>query len=382
MPADVLIVGAGVIGCSIARELNARGVPVVVVEAGRPGREASWASAGMVAPQDPVNEPLLDLCLRGRDLYPGFVRDLEEETGIDLGFRQDGSVDVALDEPGLEQLAASAAWSRRVGLPCELLDAEELGRRVPGVSKRALGGLFAARDAWIDNCRLMEALVGSLARRGVEIRSGEPVVRFTGGEERVDGVRTQRGRLRAGAVVDAAGAWSSLIGGVPREELRVRPVRGQMILLEPDGPPLPHILDAGGIYLVPRGPRRILIGSTVERVGFKRAVTAAAVARLLRRAIRVLPGLSRARIAGAWCGFRPHAGRLEPVVGPSKRAGLWYATGHYREGILLAPASARDLADRLLSASDANHPRPVSGRRRERARGAAARGAPRSGSRA
>jgi glycine oxidase len=361
MQPDALVVGAGVIGCSIARELSARGVRTVVVEAGRPAREASWASAGMVAPQDPVNEPLLGLCLRGRDLYPAFVRELEQESGIDLGFREHGSIEVALDETGLEQLAASAAWSRRVGLPCELLDAEELRRRVPGVTPRALGGLLASRDAWVDNRRLMQALLASLARRGVEIRSGEPVARFTGAAGKIDGARTHRGRLSAGAVIDAAGAWSSLIGGVPRGELRVRPVRGQMVLLETEGPPLHHILDAGGIYLVPRGPRRVLVGSTVERVGFRRAVTALALARLLRRAIRVLPGLSRARVAGTWCGFRPHAGRLEPVVGPSKRAGLWYATGHYRDGILLAPATATDLADRLLSAPGATHSRPPSG---------------------
>jgi glycine oxidase len=377
MRPDALIAGAGVIGCAIARELSARGLRPVIVEAGLPGREASWASAGMIAPQDPVNEPFLDLCLRGRDLYPDWVRALEQESGIDLGFRQDGSVEVALDETGLQQLAASAAWSRRVGLPVEVLDAEELSRRVPGVSRKALGGVFAARDAWIDNRRLMEALVGSLLRRGVEIRSGEPVLRFTGSTERVDGVRTPRGRFQAGSVVDAAGAWSSMIAGVPRGELRVRPVRGQMILLEVDGPPLAHIIDGGGIYLVPRGPRHILIGSTVERVGFRRAVTAASVSRLLRRAIRIMPALSRARIVETWCGFRPHAGRLDPVVGPSRRAGLWYATGHYREGILLAPATARDLADRLLSGADSSRPLPApAGRRRARgARGPARRAA-------
>lgn len=350
--ADVIVVGGGIIGCASARELAARGLKVTLLEAGKPGREASWASAGMVAPQleaAPAATRFFERCRRSRSLYPGFVRALEEAAGMSVGFAEGGSIGVALHPEEMEALAAQADWQKKAGLPAEVLDVEELRRRAPGVTPRALGGVFYPEDAWVDNRRLMQALLVALRRAGVVVRAGEPALRFSGPRGRVHGVRTPRESLGSGLVIDAAGAWASSIAGIPPSELRVEPVRGQMLMLEAHEVDLSSVMHARGVYLVPRGPRRILVGSTLEKVGFARGVTAAGVGRLLRRAVRLLPALGGARLVDAWSGFRPYAGRKEPIFAPSRRAGLWYATGHYRNGILLAPLSAREVADRLAA---------------------------------
>ncbi|MGH9361715.1 MAG: glycine oxidase ThiO, partial [Thermoanaerobaculia bacterium] len=326
---------------------------VTLLEAGEPGREASWASAGMVAPQlegHPGGRPFFEACRRSRGLYPDFVRALEEEAGLAIGFGTGGSIGVALRESEMETMRRSAAWQREQGLGAQVLGETELRRRLPGVSPRALGGVFFPEDAWVDNRRLMKALIASLHRSGITLHTGEPVLRFTGSPQRVDGVRTPHGNLSAGLVIDAAGAWASSISGIPPGELHVEPVRGQMVMLGAADTGLRSVVHSEGVYLVPRGPHQLLVGSTVEKAGFDRRVTAGGMARLLRRAVRLLPALKQASVLDAWCGFRPYAGRRSPVFKASRRSGLWYATGHFRNGILLAPLTAVEVAGRLAGA--------------------------------
>lgn len=354
MRPDAIVVGGGIIGCAVARELAARGLTVTLVEAGEPGREASWAAAGMVAAQleaAPAARRFYERCRRSRSLYPDFVRALEEEAGMGVGFGAGGSVEVAFTEAEGEEIQKRARALRHERPGAQLLEAGDLRRRLPWISPKSLGGVYLPDDAWVDNRRLMQALAASLRRAGVEVRTGEPVLRFSGSRSRVDGVRTPRGRLESNLVIDAAGAWASSIAGIPPGELRVEPVRGQMLMLEADDVDLRSVVHGAGVYLVPRGPRRLLVGSTLEKVGFVRGVTAAGVRRLLGGAVRLLPALAQARIIDTWSGFRPYAGRRGPVFTASSRAGLWYSTGHYRNGILLAPLTALEVSDRVAGDS-------------------------------
>jgi glycine oxidase len=337
--ADVLILGGGVIGCLSALRLAQRGLDVTLVERAQPGAEASGAAAGMLAPQVEAKArgPFLELALHSRSLWPALVEELRA-TGIDVGYRADGTLALALDEDELAHLDARAAWQRAAGLPVEKLSAPEVRALEPELAQ-ALGALRFAGDHQVEPARLMRALEVAAARAGVHFVTAE-ARRVLHDGARVTGVATDGERYQAAHVIVACGPWSSLLDGAGLPPRAVTPLRGQLVELELRPPPLGHVVFAAGGYLVPRADGRVVVGSTEEEAGFRKQVTAHGLEQLCARARRVCPALAGRPVERAWSGLRPRTADGLPYLGATAIAGLSVATGHVRNGILLAPVTA------------------------------------------
>jgi glycine oxidase len=342
--ADVLILGAGGIGCAIAWRLRQRGLSVTLVDRGPPGGEASSAAAGILAPQAEAKGPgpLLELAMASRALYPALRDELRALTGVDVAYRTDGTLVLALDEEEDEALRARQAWQRAAGLEVERLTAADLREREPALGP-AVSALRFAGDHQVDNRLLVAALQQAAAQAGVQFRCAQ-ARRILSDGTRATGADLDGERVEAGQVILACGSWSSLLEGCGLAPGAVHPVRGQMIELETRPPPLRHVVFGDHGYLVPRADGRVLCGSTEEHVGWQKEVTAAGLARLGARAARLCPTLSDARVARSWAGFRPGTPDGLPLLGPTPLAGLHLATGHHRNGILLLPITAGALA--------------------------------------
>lgn len=346
----VIVIGAGIMGCGSALALARRGVrDVVVLERAVPGAEASSAAAGMLAAQVEAKNPAeRDAFVRARDGYAAFAEELRELSGLDVGYRKSGVLDLATTEEELGELARSVEADRTAGLRAELLDAAAVRALEPGIAPGVAGAAWLADEAQVDPPRLLRALVAAVARTPVTIRSGAVVASLVQEGGRCRGVTLQDGEsLAADVVVLAAGSWSSLVPGVPASVPRVRPVRGQLVLLEERPPRLSAVVFGGGGYLVPRGDGRVICGSTMEDVGHRREVTAGGVASILARATRIAPCLGAAEFSRAWCNFRPSV-EGAPLVGASPLPGLVLATGHHRNGILLAKITAEAVASAVV----------------------------------
>ncbi|HTY41827.1 MAG TPA: glycine oxidase ThiO [Thermoanaerobaculia bacterium] len=346
---DVLVVGGGLIGCALAAELAARGVAAEVVERAEPGAEASGAAAGMLTPQTDARarDAFFDLAVESRSLYPDWTRRLFEETGVDVGYRKTGLLHVRFEGQASGDPAAPFAWQRELSYAVIARRREELAREAGGrLSSEAGDAVFFPEEGAVDPRRLTRAAWIAADRRGATVRTGVSVVGFRLDRGRCLGVDTSAGPIEAGAVVDAAGAWAAFEGRLPLP-LPVEPVRGQIVELALPLPPLPTIVATDDVYVVPRPDGTVLLGSTVERTGFRKEVTAGAVARLVAAAARLMPSVASAAYVTAWAGLRPSTPDGWPVLGESPVPGLYFAAGHYRNGILLAPATARLLADVL-----------------------------------
>lgn len=349
-----MVVGGGAIGLSIAREAARSGLAVRLLERGRIGGEATGASAGILAAQLEAHEPgpLLSLSLRSRDLYPQFLRDLEAESGVDVDARTDGALAVALDATGAEEIERTYRFQRDAALPVERLDGASLRALEPALSPRTLCGLLLPREWSLDPTVLAGALRIAAERAGVLVLPGEEARRLLVGHGRVTGVVTAAGeRHAAGSVVVAAGAWSGLLGGEGMRPPPSEPIRGQIVCFAAPGL-VRHVLAGGGYYLVPRGDGRIVAGSTMERAGFDRGVTEEGLETLRGAARALVPRLGQAAIQASWAGLRPAAPDGLPVIGAGPLAGLYYACGHLRNGIVLTPITALIVA-RLVRGLDA-----------------------------
>lgn len=343
---DIIIVGGGAIGAACARDLAARGHQVQIIEAGTDMGQAWRAAAGMLAPQIEADgdDPLLAFGLRARDYYDSLARDLRETTGVDLGLWREGIARVAMDEADAERLRRKVSWQLEHGYPCEWIEGEELRRRWPWMGP-AVGALWASQDGALDPERLVLALLTDAERLGAAVvRDRVTALDIVGG--RVAGVTGERGHYAASNVVIAAGAWSIQIHGMPRP-LPVQPVRGQMAALPwPSGMPR-AILYHNDSYLLARGDEAIL-GSTMEYVGFRPEVTSAGLAQVFSSTMALCPGLVRSKVRRTWAGLRPVTPDGIPIIGEEPELpGLWYATGHGRNGILLAGLTGRVVAQLL-----------------------------------
>jgi len=346
-PPDVLIVGGGVIGLSLARELAGRGARTTVLDRGPAGQEASWAAAGMLVPQSdsPSPGPHFELLLASHRLYPEWARGLEEETGEAVGCRRTGLLRCARNEAE-ERALAKYDWQTNRGLAVETVGTEDLARRLG----RGAAAVRAARlfpdEGVVDARRLTRALAESARRRGVDLRTETAARRFRVVSGRCRGVETSSGVIEAGLVVNASGAWAGFDRDLPFP-VPVEPVRGQIVELALPGDAPETIVESRDAYLAPHEGGRLLLGSTLERAGFEKRVTAGAVGNLIAEATRLWPAIPRGRFVTAWAGLRPGTPDGLPILGGCGVAGLYFATGHYRHGILLAPATARLLADLL-----------------------------------
>jgi len=342
---DVIIAGAGIIGCSIARELARRGLRVLALDRQEPGKEASWAAAGMLTPAAESSEalPLVAFANASLALYTEFIEQVEQTSGRKTDYRRDGALEVFFGSDAEERLRAWLAALRSAGFQPEPLTATDLRRMEPALAADAAAGAYLADEGAVDN-RLLAAAVAEAARReGVDLLAGVEVTRFLCADGRVTGIETRNARFSARHVVLAAGCYTGQIEGAERYAPMV-PARGQMVALRPENMPVRRVV-RGPAYLVPRADGRLLVGATVEHVGFVKAVTPEGITRLLGDAVRMVPALAAAPIVETWCGLRPDTPDHLPILGPVDVEGLWLATGHYRNGILLAPATARALAD-------------------------------------
>lgn len=349
--AQVVIVGAGVMGCAAAFELARQGAKVTVLERSVPGAEASSAAAGILGAQVEAHDPgpLTELGLASAKLYPDLVADLERISGVAIGYRRSGVVKVAYDAGRLGELERSLTWQAGQQLKLQRLDRGELLEREPALDPELVGGMLFEDDATLDPPSLLAALRVSAAKVGAEFRSGCVVKRVAERNGRANGVELDDGSLVEGThVVLAAGSWTSLVEHGAGPEPRVTPARGQIVELKTSVPLLSSIVFGPDCYLVPRSDGRLLIGSTLEFVGFRRGVTAGAVAKLLAAAVRLVPALAEAELNDHWSSFRPYTTDELPLLGPSATAGLVMMSGHYRNGILLAPISAKVVAACVL----------------------------------
>ncbi len=351
---DLLIVGGGIIGLAVGREAARAGLSVRLLERGEPGCEASSAAAGMLSAQihSEAASPLLEMALASRDLYPDFIAEVREESGIDIRLSDHGTLVVARRPSTLESLEKQERFQRAAGLPVERLGGNEIRRVEPSLAKDVLEGLYFQRDGSVDNAVLVRALATAAMRAGVALHPDLPASRLLVEGDRIQGVETGARRFTAGSVLIAAGAWSGEVGGAGVPPLPTHPVRGQMVALAASAPR--RVVFDEDCYLVPRGHGRLLVGSTMERVGFDRRVTAEGITGLAAAASALAPELSRAPILSSWAGLRPATDDGLPAIGPGSLPGLYYACGHLRHGILLAPITAR-LIVRLLRGEPPGH---------------------------
>jgi len=348
---DIVIVGGGVIGLTIARALALRGVrDVCLIERGRLGTEASWAAAGMLLPQVEADAPdeFFNLACQSRDLYQGFAAALHEETGIDVELDTTGTLYLALTEHDHEEIEKRYEWQTRAGFAVERLSGAEAREFEPCISEATLGALRFPKDIQVENRRLLSALANSITKLGVEIVTQTTVDALIIEGKRVRGVQTSRGAIDSPTVVIAAGTWSSFIKTAPVPT--ISPVRGQMICLEAKPQLTRHVIYSPRGYIVPRQDGRLLAGSTSEHAGFAKCVTAGGIATILRNALDISPAIKDLPVVDTWAGLRPRAAGGLPVIGPCDEIdGLFYATGHYRNGILLAPLTGELISKAIVS---------------------------------
>lgn len=345
----IVVIGAGLIGLGIAYELAKRGADVRVVDASAPGRAASWAGAGMLAP---YTEPSVDagfaaFCARSLALYPAYVEELRVCGSVDARLRLDGTLELAFDAAGAERLRRHASELAGQGVAARWLSSAEVRNAEPALGP-CEGGVATEGEGQVDNRRLGRALEAACAALRVPIDTGTGAVALEADARRALGVRTPEGFRAASAVVNASGAWAGELAGVPAEaRIPVRPVKGQMLALAAPRGFVRRVLWVPGAYLVPRDDGRLLVGATVEEAGFDVRVTAGGQHALLRAALAALPSLAGLTVSETWAGLRPGSPDDKPFIGATSLAGYFVAAGHYRNGILLTPATALAVADAL-----------------------------------
>ena len=350
-PSDIIVVGAGIVGCAIAHELASRGASVQIVDERPVGMGATQASAGVLAPFIEAREgsPLLDLTVRSLGMFDGFMERVSAESGVAVSYRRTGTLDVAETDAELRALQATADLLTRRGVPALMMDAQVVRAEEPHLGHGAIGGMLIDSHGFVAAGDLTRALAAAARRRGAQLIERSRVRRIACefGDMIVD---TDRGSLTANAVVLAAGSWSGeiAIDGV-NAMVPVRPVRGQLLHLGWTGTPLRRVTWSGRCYLVPWDDGTLLVGATVEDTGFDERTTVAGVQQLLDAVCAIVPHASTAGFRSARAGLRPATADDLPVIGASAAVpNLMYATGHYRNGVLLAPLTAQLVADAMI----------------------------------
>jgi glycine oxidase len=356
----IVIIGGGITGLAIGWRLAQAGQRVTIFDRGAAAMESTWAAAGMLAPQIEAEfseEMLLPLAIASKQAWPDFVAELESETKTRLDFRAHGTIQVALDRDDQEELDNRFEYLVRNGLQVERISGYEARRIEPHLARGIQGAIFSSQDHQVDNRLTARALELAFKKAGGILRENSPVHEILVDCDCVKGVVTPAGITPADHVVIAAGAWSRNIHGIP-EAARppVRPLKGQMLALEmpSTGPLIEHVIWGPGnsivsnLYLAPKSDGRLVVGATVEEMGFDKRMTAGGMFEILRAAWEVLPGIYDLPILDSWAGLRPASRDDAPILGPSEVKGLTFATGHHRNGILLAPITASEVSRYIL----------------------------------
>ncbi len=355
---DSAVIGGGVIGCAIAWRLAQAGMKVVVIERGEVGREASHAAGGMLVPLAEADEAddLFHLCVASRAMYADFSRELQEASGIDVEYRTEGTLYLSLAEEDDEELEHRWQWQHAAGLNVKRLNADCVRKLEPQINENLRWALKFPDDHQVNNRLLVAALYLAAQNAGVEFQTQAEVERLliesSAGQKQIVGVRTSRGEIKSKTVIVAAGSWSSLLKTEAETllpELNVQPVHGQMVAVEMPAPPVNHTIYSCRAYVVPRLGRFLIAGSTSDKFGFEKRVTAGGMASIIERAKEILPGFGNLTVTETWSGLRPRAADGLPVLGADTSInGLIYATGHYRNGILLTPITASAVSEIVL----------------------------------
>jgi glycine oxidase len=358
-PKTVAIIGAGVVGLGIAWRLAARGVQVAVFDKGAAGAGATHAAAGMLAAcaeAEPGEEALVALGRDSQARWPAFADEVKQASGIDVELRREGTLVIALTADDQARLFHHLEFQKKLDLPLQWISAAETRRREPHLAGKLAGAVFSPEDHQVDNRKLATALAIAAQAAGARIHEHQPVTAISSQGRRVDGIVLADGRKHAAdVVVLAAGAWSrgiarSIADMAPQSLPPVRPIKGQMLALrmDPAAPLISHVIWGPGIYLVPRRDGRLIVGATVEEKGFDSTLTAGGLLTLLEAAWRAVPAIEELPIDEMWVGHRPGSRDDAPILGPAPLDGLVYATGHHRNGILLAPVTADTIARLVL----------------------------------
>ncbi len=349
---DVAILGGGIIGLSLAWELAQRGAQVTLFERDAPGHAASWAAGGMLAP---YTEELTDPALRAFAIaalakYPTFVEALQQASGIDVHWRLHGILEVAYDAVHAQRLKQRAEFLAAENVPSRLLHNDrDIAAYDPALARHAHVALLTEAEGQVDNRRLGRALTEAVERAGVTIRRHLSVESLVCNARRVQGVQTSLGFFAAATVINTLGSWAPTLGGVPEHLVApVTPIKGQMLAVAMPHRYLQRVVWAAGVYLIPREDGRLLVGATVEQQGFDQRITAGGIHHLLHGLLQALPGASDFALNETWSGLRPQTPDGRPLLGRTELEGYVLATGHYRNGILLAPLTASVVADDLL----------------------------------
>jgi glycine oxidase len=347
---DCIVIGGGVVGCAAALRLAQAGVRTLVLERAIPGAEASSAAAGILAAQEESTGPgpLTELCVASREMFAELSEELRD-TGTDIGYRESGLISAGFSDEDRARLERKYAWQRERGWKVEWLDRDAVRERERQLSLAVIGGLSFPKDGQVDPPAYAKALSLAAARAGAQFVSGAYVRRVVVEGGRVTGVELEGQRVEAPHVVIAAGSWSALVDGAGLKSGAVRPLRGQIAQIETRPPAIwGTIIHPGGGYIVGRSDGRVLAGSTMEHVGFDKRVTAGGLRHVLDLAIQLAPSLAEAPVTQTWANFRPTTDDELPLIGQGSAKGLILATGHFRNGILLSPATAEIVRDLVV----------------------------------
>jgi len=351
---DVAIAGAGLIGGSIALELAQAGVRVAVFDQSDPGREASWAGAGILspAPENAATIPMVPLAKASMALYPQFVENVEEISGQTVGFRPKGTLQALFSRDAARELSTLIALHHGLGLKAEPIRADDARELEPALNPDIEAAVLRPEEASVDNRALTRAVLDAAHKSGAEVFAGRKATSIWRAGERCSGLifAEDDEKVSAKWTIIAAGSFSARIAGA-EVYAPVKPAKGQMTALRSDGVEIERVLWSDKIYLVPRNDGRILAGATVEYVGFDKHVTAGGLEQLLSRALELAPSLVSARVEETWAGLRPASPDHLPILGAADLEGLLIATGHFRSGILLAPVTARLMREWVTESS-------------------------------
>ncbi|RMD46795.1 MAG: glycine oxidase ThiO [Aquificota bacterium] len=348
---NVIIVGGGVIGLSIAKELIKLDIDVKVIEKNRIGRGASWVAGGMIAPQAEGLEEgtFLDFCLESRSMYKDFVKELEKETGIETGYWECGILKLAFSKDEEEKIKKDVKRFNKLGLKAKWFDRKELEKIYKNIGDEVLGGALYEDDAQVDNRKLVLALE-EFVKKNADIYEFEEVKEIIEENGKFKAVKTENYTFEADYCVISAGAWSGKFG-VP-----VYPLKGEMTAIDIKKEDIDRVLYSSKAYLIPRkNYHRLVIGATQENVGFKDGNTVQGTLQLLNGAVDTLKNLAEKDIQEFWYGYRPSTDDELPVLGEGKIKSLVYATGHHRNGILLAPITAKVISEYIYSGKDSKY---------------------------